>query len=281
MGAVVAAACMSHSPGITGFPDRADPAQARAVQDAVATVAADIAAAHPDAVVVVTGEHFTNFSLANLPSLAVGAADAYDMPATDAFARFLRIPRRRAAGHRQLGEALHQGLVDREFDPALVAGGYGFDEGVAVPMALVSGTDRQVPVVPVVINTVQPPYPTLRRCYHLGRALAEIVAEQRVAARVAMVGSGGLSHWVGLAQAGTIDQELDETVLRALAEGKGESLCDLTSGRLDQAGNGAHEIRAWLTVAATVEPARWERLAYEAVPPWLTGTAVMRACLGR
>lgn len=316
MGTIVAAACLSHSPGITGFPDQASPHQRDAVHSGLAKVSTEMHQARLDALIVVTAEHFTNFFLSNLPTFAVGTAKWYEMPATDRFARFLRIARRRYPGHVSLGEVLYQGLLERDFDPALVAGGYGFDEGMAVPLAvldsakaskdvagggsahgsahgvapavtaigaadpdaqqLVSGS---VPVVPVIVNAVHAPYPSMRRCYRLGEAIGQIVAEQDVADRVAVIGSGGLSHWVGLPQAGTIDQELDKQVLRALSEGKGEALCELTDSRIDDAGNGAHEIRAWAVAAGMVGCVPFETLAYEAVPTWLTGTAVARARL--
>lgn len=315
MGTIVAAACLSHSPGITGFPEQASPHQRDAVYAGFTQVSVEMGQARPDALIVVTAEHFTNFFLSNLPTFAVGTATWYDMPATDRFARFLRIARRRYPGHASLGEVLFRGLLERDFDPALVAGGYGFDEGMAVPLAVLDSADgsgdvadgsahgsahgilpavtaigfadrdeqqlvpASLPVVPVIVNAVHAPYPSMRRCYRFGEAIGQIVAEQDVAQRVAVIGSGGLSHWVGLPQAGTIDQEFDKQVLRALSEGKGEALCELTDSRIDDAGNGAHEIRAWAVAAGMLGCIPFETLAYEAVPTWLTGTAVVRARL--
>lgn len=276
MGVVVLAACASHSPGITGFPERADPAAAAAVHGAFVELSRAVEALAPDAIVAVSAEHFTNFSLANLPTFALGAAPWFPLPASQAFADFLRLPVRRYPGHEALGEALFAHVVDAGFDPSYVAGDYGFDEGFAVPLALVCG-ERPVPVVPVVVNGVHAPYPSLARCHALGRAIAAGVAAQDVADRVVVLGTGGLSHWVGLPRAGEIDTAFDDRVLAALVAGRAEDLCALGDAELEQAGNGAHELRAWLVAAGAAGSAPWRVLAYEAVPAWLTGTAVVAA----
>lgn len=280
MGRLVAAACVSHSPGLTGFPDAAEQGAARRVFEGFAELARSLARLRPDALVLVSAEHYTNFFVANLPSFAVGTAPAYELPANDAFAEFLGIDRRSYPGHAALGESLYRGLLARDFDPSLVAGGYGFDEGFAVPLALLGATEAPVPVVPVVVNAVHDPYPPLARCHALGQALARAVDDQDAAARVAVIGTGGLSHWVGLPRAGEIDEAFDARVLEALAEGRGAELCKLRDDEVEAAGNGAHEIRTWLAVAGAAGNAPFEVLAYEAVPAWLTGTCVARARLG-
>lgn len=274
MGRVVATGCLSHSPGITAFPDRADPAAAGRVLSALSELKVFLARSAPDALVVFSAEHFTNFSMANLPTFAVGTADSYEMPASDAFAAFLGIPRRAYPGAAGLGEAMHRGLVHAGFDVSLVAGGYGFDEGFAVPLAVLCG-DTAVPVVPVVLNAVQPPYPPLARCRALGEAVGEVIAAQDRAGRVAVLGTGGLSHWVGLARAGEIDTEFDKRVLTALEAGDLDALCAISDADIDAAGNGAHEVRAWIAAAAA-GGAAFDILAYEPVPAWLTGTCVAR-----
>ncbi len=276
-GKLVAGACVSHSPGLTGFPERAPAADRQAVLGAFEELAGRIRAARPDALVVVSSEHFTNFSPANLPTLAVGMAEEYACPASEGFERFLRVPRRNHPGQAALGVALAEGLLERGFDPALVGGGYGFDEAFAVPLSLLVDPAAPLPVVPVVVNAVQAPMPSLARCAAVGRALAEIVGTQEAAKRVALVASGGLSHWVGLPRAGEIDQAFDELVLGLLEKGDEEQLASLSEPRLAEAGNGAAEVRAWVVAGAALAGWQWEVLAYRPVPAWLTGTAVVAA----
>ena len=59
-----------------------------------------------------------------------------------------------------------------------------------------------VPMAPIIINTLYPPnQPTPRRCYELGEAVKSAIEEFPQDMRVAVVGSGGLSHFL-------IDEEL-------------------------------------------------------------------------
>jgi aromatic ring-opening dioxygenase LigB subunit len=69
--------------------------------------------------------------------------------------------------------------------------------------------DRAVPLVPVLINTFYPPnQPSPRRCFDFGRSIGRAVAAWPGDARVVVVGSGGLSHFV-------IDEEFDRRILDA------------------------------------------------------------------
>ena len=69
--------------------------------------------------------------------------------------------------------------------------------------------------------------------------------------RIALVGAGGLSHWVGVPRVGDIDEEFDRWFLDRLAKGEVESILDMADDEIALAGNGAHEIRSWVAVAAT------------------------------
>lgn len=278
MGEVVLAACLSHAPGMTGLPDSVQPDRIERLQAGLATLGDALERARPDAVVGVSSEHFTNFFLANLPAFAVGAASAYACPADAGLADLLGIGLHEQPGHAELGRDLLAYLLSSGFDPALVAGSFGLDENFAVPLHLLAPASP-LPLVPVIVNAVEPPYPSPRRCWDLGLALGEWLRRQTIADRVAVIGTGGLSHWVGVARTGEIDVEFDRRVLERFAGGDARDLADITQAELDAAGNGANELRAWLTVAAAVGGVPFETLAYEPVPEWSTGIAVIQAAL--
>jgi 3-O-methylgallate 3,4-dioxygenase len=85
------------------------------------------------------------------------------------------------------------------------------------------------PILPVLQNTCYPPNtPTPRRSYKLGRALGEAVRAWNGPERVAVVGSGGLSHFV-------VDEELDQKLLGALERKDEATLCSLPRERLHSA----------------------------------------------
>ncbi|MBV9449234.1 MAG: hypothetical protein JO345_25375 [Streptosporangiaceae bacterium] len=267
----------AHSPGLTGFPERADPAKRDAVMAGFGAAAKRIADIGPDAIVAVSVEHFTNFFLANLPAFAVVTSDRHLGPVTAEMGEFLQIPQRRYLGAPELANHIYRYALAHEFDPALADGGFDFDENFCVPTRLL-GTEN-IPVVPIVVNGVNPPYPTPKRCYDFGRMLRGAIETAGGARNVVVLATGGLSHWVGMPQAGTINEDFDRDFLIRLEAGDAKRLTDYDDAVLDAAGNGAHEIRTWL-VAAGAADVPFEILAYEPIPEWLTGTAVAAARMG-
>jgi hypothetical protein len=113
--------------------------------------------------------------------------------------------------------------------------------------------DRVVPMLPVMVNTYFPPnQPTAGRCYDFGKALRRAIESWDAGARVAVVASGGLSHFV-------IDEELDQRVLGAFRSRDTASLGALSQGELM---SGTSEIRNWLVLAGATEQLELELLDY-------------------
>jgi 3-O-methylgallate 3,4-dioxygenase len=144
--------------------------------------------------------------------------------------------------------ALHliASLIDRDFEPvsanALPPGkGEGHAFGFVRKRLM---EDQTLPVVPVFINTYFPPnQPTPRRCYQFGQALRAAVESYPGDARIGIVGSGGLSHFV-------VDEALDRGVLDAIARKDGEALQSLPRRKLN---SGSSEIRMWICAAGAAE----------------------------
>jgi hypothetical protein len=168
----------------------------------------------------------------------------------------------------ELGRDLIEQLIARDFDPAQITytdetyggrvarryptrdGELGYvRETPQRPRGLPHGfsfvvkrlMDNQPgPILPVLQNTCYPPNtPTPKRCYDLGVAIGEIVAGWPADLRVAVVASGGLSHFV-------VDEELDRMILRAIAENDAATLRALPRHRLYSA---TSESLNWVTVA--------------------------------
>jgi AmmeMemoRadiSam system protein B len=102
---------------------------------------------------------------------------------------------------------------------------------------------KAIPTVPVMLNTYYAPnQPTPKRCYALGRALYQAITTWPEDSRVAVVASGGLSHFV-------IDEELDELVIKAMQTHDAAALASLPRERLN---SGNSEIRNWIATAGAV-----------------------------
>jgi 3-O-methylgallate 3,4-dioxygenase len=109
------------------------------------------------------------------------------------------------------------------------------------------------PVVPVFQNTCYPPnQPTPKRCYAFGRAIRAAIEAWDADKRVAIIASGGLSHFV-------VDEELDRMLIKGMETKDGELLSSLPRHRLDSASS---EIRNWITASGALEHLDFRLLDY-------------------
>ena len=146
-------------------------------------------------------------------------------------------------------------LVEREFDPvASDALPDGKGEGHAIGFVHKRIIKDVVPIVPVCINTYYPPnQPTPKRCYKFGQALRAAVESYPGNARIGMIGSGGLSHFV-------VDEALDRGFIDFLRDKDAEAIQNLPREKLNSASS---EIRNWICVAGAVEHLSLEWSHYE------------------
>jgi hypothetical protein len=101
--------------------------------------------------------------------------------------------------------------------------------------------DDVVPNVPVFVNTHYPPNrPTPARCLEFGTALARAIESWPSDLRIALIASGGLTHYV-------IDETFDRGILAAMARGDAAALAAIDDTRLE---SGTAELKNWLPVAA-------------------------------
>jgi protocatechuate 4,5-dioxygenase beta chain len=107
--------------------------------------------------------------------------------------------------------------------------------------------ELNVPIIPLHVNAYFPPMPSARRCFELGRSIAQALKGRPE--KVAIMASGGLSHDPRGPRAGWIDEPLDRWVLRRLETGDGEALCHLFEFDSDTLRSGTGEIRSWIVVA--------------------------------
>ena len=133
--------------------------------------------------------------------------------------------------------------------------------------------DAPPPSVPVFTNVgVGLNRPTAQRCLAFGHALKQAIDGWPADLKVAVIASGGLTHFC-------IDEELDRRVLRALQERDEAALAAIPEALF--AGNTA-EIKSWLPLAAIMNdaarPLRW----HDHVPCYRTeagtGNAMGFAC---
>jgi hypothetical protein len=273
MAQIVAAALASHSPLITGRPEVARPEQRDRFYAGFRELHRRFAAARPDLVVMFVNDHLQNFPYSNMPAFCVGLAAAYDAPSAGG-ARLMRIPARKVPGAPEWGMALLESGLDAGVDFAYSHEIESWDE-LSVPLHFVV-PEGAWPVAPVYTNCAAPPLPTPRRCYEVGGLVGRFIRSRPAAERVALLATGGISHWVGTPETGRINPDFDHAVLDHVSRGDVEPLLRLTRDEIERdGGNGGQEIRNWIALLGAVPGWQGEVLAYEPVAEWITGCATV------
>jgi hypothetical protein len=112
--------------------------------------------------------------------------------------------------------------------------------------------------------------PSLKRCRQVGAFVRDVIERWPEPKRVAVIGTGGLSHWVGLPGTGRVNAEFDRWFLDCLVAGKGDEVITKykKAEELEQvAGKGGQEVRDGLAVAGAMPAHLKPRvLSYEPIP---------------
>ncbi len=216
-------------------------AQQRLRQDAehaFSVLRADLEAARPDALIVVANDQFVNFFFNNIPTFFVTLAD-------EVRGQFTR-HRFHYRNHAGLGRAILKAGVDAGLD-------LSFGENIelqhtqVVPLHFLL-PEPAIPILPIFVNTWIDPLPSPARCHALGQLIRQVA--DAAPERVAMLATGGLSHFPGSPRIGEIDTSFDEELLRQMRAGQGATLADLTLEQLRQSGN--TEFLNWMVTVGAV-----------------------------
>jgi hypothetical protein len=269
MADIVTAYQASHAPMMSADRESAPPDQAERFFGALAEVREHARVNGAEAVVMISGEHFTNFFLTNLPQIAIGLGEGHQGP----LEKWLKIPKTIVPGHPALASHLLDELVAAGWQPALsyqLKADHGF-------MTVYYELDpkMRLPMVPIIMNCTTPPLMTLQQSYDFGVALGEAIRSFTGLRRVALVGGGGLSHFVGEPRVGDIDEQFDRWFLAQLERDDLSDLLSMGNEELAEAGNGTGEVRAWVAVAGAMRHLRARTLAYEPIYEWINGMGVV------
>lgn len=213
MADIVAAFGVSHAAFMVRAWDQASPAQRAAVGDGYKAMAARLRAARPDVVLVVASDHFRSFFLDHMPPFCLGVGTR-SVGWGDG-----GLPRYELAVHDGLARSLLEGLIARGHDLAF-ARNLPLDHAFMTPVHLLF-PQADLPIVPLFQNCVAPPLPSVGRCLQLGGALRSVLADLEPGLRVALIGTGGLSHEVPLHDWRTLpDDETGRAWLAFMSAGR-------------------------------------------------------------
>jgi aromatic ring-opening dioxygenase catalytic subunit (LigB family) len=260
MGEIVAAVGTCHTPYLFTNPPDEDPEQLKQAARAMRELGTVLDDTKPDVIVFLGSDHVETFSPTCIPTFCIIAGSR-------AIARFagreIILP-----VHREMAEDLLSELVTRNFDMAYSEDaelGHAF----AIPFDLVIGK-RDIPVIPFFTNVYVPPLPSPRRCAALGQALAEIIKGRKE--RVAIITSGGMSHFPGTSKYLHPEFDFDRWLISQLEVGNTDALLDMTNPQLDEVGN--TEMLNWAIMLGALGQRSGELIDY--IPTWHHGLAMMR-----
>src|SRR5258706_8421 len=250
-----------HTPYMFTRPPDETPAQLDQAAASMAELGKVLDETKPDVIVFLGSDHVETFSVTCIPSFAIIAGSR----AIAKFAgREYNLP-----VHREMAEdLLNKLVVEHSFDVAYSEDaelGHAF----AVPFEHVIGK-RNIPVIPFFTNVYVPPLPTPRRCVALGRAIAEIIKGRKE--RVAVIASGGMSHFPGTRRYLPPEFDFDRWLVSQFETGNTDALLNMTGTQLDEVGN--TEMLTWAMMFGAIGSQPGALVDY--IPTWHHGLAMMR-----
>jgi len=204
----------------------------------------------PDVAIIVYNDHASAFSLELIPTFAIGVAEAFQ-PADEGYG-----PRRVPVveGHPELAWHLAESLILNEFDMT-IANEMPVDHGLTVPLSITCGAPSAWPckVIPLCVNVIQYPSPTGNRCYQLGKAIRSAVEAFPDDIKVAIFGTGGMSHQLQGERAGLVNADFDIAFLDDLTQNV-DRLVDIPHVEyLREAGSEGAELVMWMIMRGALD----------------------------
>jgi 2,3-dihydroxyphenylpropionate 1,2-dioxygenase len=259
MGEIVSAMATVHAPQLFTRPPTEDPAQLDADIAAMRALGRSLDESKAEVAIVIGSDHLETFFLSAVPTFAIVAGQ-------ESKASFAG--RDYALPVDPLAEELLEKLVAAGFDMTYSQDAVLGHSFAAVYEWVIEG--RKIPVVPLFVNTYLPPLPTARRCQQLGAAIRSVIDNSD--RRVAIVASGGMSHYPGTWKYPQPAFDFDWWAIAQMERGNIDALLSLTSEQLDEVGN--TEMLPWMVMFGAIGRQCGELLTYQ--PTWHHGHAVMR-----
>jgi gallate dioxygenase len=197
----------------------------------------------PDVLFFIANDHITSFFFDHYSHFTLGIGDMYWVADEGGGAR--KLPP--IKGHPALAKHVANGLVADEFDMSYFQG-KGLDHGFFSPLSLLLPHEKEWPVamVPLQVGVLEFPIPSAKRCFNLGKSLRKAIQSYPEDIKVAIVGTGGLSHQIHGERCGFNNTPWDMEFMDRL-EKDPESLTNVTIAEYaEKGGMEGSEVIMWL-----------------------------------
>jgi aromatic ring-opening dioxygenase catalytic subunit (LigB family) len=259
---VVFAGGCSHVPDLLARPEVDPPEAVERLRNGYRRLAEDIAKADPDLLIITADCHFQSFSTG---AYVVGTGESHSGSLAFFKRPDLDLNLTGAPGYaRAIVDAVRAEELEVE-----ESGQVDLDHGLIVPLRQLLPYP-ELPVVPIITQPARSFSPFGARVF--GQVLREVIGSRPQ--RVAVLGTGGLSHWLDPGKFGKPDVEFDTYVLQTLQAGRGLDLANLEPYALLD--HGQYEFPNWLIMLGIVGcGVRGETYAYEPMEASGGGWAVV------
>lgn len=271
MAEIVGGFLVPHDPVMFVAPDAPPAEQAQAVWQAYETCAQRLVEMDASTVIIIGNDHYMLFGTTCLPQycIATGHTEGpldqlpglkkQEIPNNEELARFI------SAQGKTCG-----------FDWS-EARSFTTDHAFSIPYQLIVKRASEIKgetiqAIPIYIASAVDPFISKERCIELGRHLHEAIQAYPGAEKVALIGSGGISHWVGTKESGRVNSEFDRQIIDYCCAMNVADLAQLSDEYvLENGGNGAMEIRNFICAMQAVNGSKGHLIEYQPVPQWVTG----------
>ncbi len=211
MAKIIAGVAMSHSPMIMTNEAGGGEKGQRFLQTA-AEMKQYLEDTEADVIVLVSDDHFNSYFYDHMPSFTIGVGEC------EGWGDW-QLPKYKIPVQQDLAKHILHSSLENNIDFAFTLKmkvDHGHTQGIYF-----LNSDLKIPVVPIAVNTSAPPLPTMDRCFQVGEVIRKAIESWDTDLKVAIVASGGLSHWVPIPKIESERPE-DQSLIQVLKNGRQE-----------------------------------------------------------
>lgn len=271
MAKIVGGFLVPHDPIMFVSPSAPGKNIADKVWGAFEACAHNLAAMDVSTVIIVGNDHYMLFGTTCLPKFCIGNGHV-----EGPIDRLPGLNKGPVNNNEELANFIASDGAEAGFDWA-VARSFTTDHAFSIPYQLIvqraeAISGREIKAIPVYLGSAVDPFITMQRSRELGEQIAASVNRFDSDEKVAVIGSGGISHWVGVKESGQVNPEFDQRIIKLCCDRDLDQLVALTDEEiLEQGGNGAMELRNFVCAMAAVDASKVSLIEYQPVPEWVTG----------
>lgn len=209
MAEITAGLAMSHSPMIMTSEEAAGEKGQRFLQTAN-DMNKLLRESGADVIVLISDDHFNSYFYDHMPTFTIGIGDC------EGWGDW-QLPKYKVPVQQDLARHILNTGLENNIDFAYTLS-MKIDHGHTQAIYFLD-TELDIPIVPIAVNTVAMPVPTMDRCFQLGEVVRKAIESWDSDKKVAIVASGGLSHWVPIPKIDS-DKEEDQKLIEILKAGR-------------------------------------------------------------